>query len=491
MNLRRKLLTAFGALAVLVLLTAGIMFWVISQWKTTNAQIEDHYQRSLLLQRVRAATFRAFKEVPDAVAGDDPDSRQEFDVYIRPALDDFQRWSELAVSEEEQAQVRDVRQAFDVLVDDATLTFDLVEAGRQREAFELMEGKVEDNDFAEFNRLTEEAVASDQRFRQVVRESNLRTRRTAQVVLSAAAFSAVSLVLLLAAYLASDLFAPLREVEASLKAASQGDFTKRLDEERDDEFGALNREYNRLVEQIARREQQMAAGANENHDEAHDETNTTSRLTLHTLVAQLRGRILRFAGTQAADGDGDSADTAEDKRALVAKIEELAQSVARVTEFGFPLDLNLARTDVRTLLYEVLLRFHDDLSTRGISFELNVAPEVEYATIDRLKLREAIGELVRKALAALPERGGSIGLRARINGEADAQLLIEVADDGKGKDESLLDQTFDGGGAPRSMGKHIGLRFTEAIVEQHGGQLDFHSQQGEGTHVVIRLPVRT
>ncbi len=31
MNLRRKLLTAFGALAVLVLLTTGITFWVISQ----------------------------------------------------------------------------------------------------------------------------------------------------------------------------------------------------------------------------------------------------------------------------------------------------------------------------------------------------------------------------------------------------------------------------------------------------------------------------
>ncbi len=235
----------------------------------------------------------------------------------------------------------------------------------------------------------------------------------------------------------------------------------------------------------------MAASANEDRDEAHDETTTTSRLTLHTLVAQLRGRILRFAGTEAASGDGDSADTAEAKRALVAKIEELAQSVARVTEFGFPLDLNLARTDVRTLLYEVLLRFHDDLSTRGISFELNVAPEVEYATIDRLKLREAIGELVRNALAALPERGGSIGLRARINGEADTQLMIEVADDGRGTDESLLDQTFDGRGAPRSKGKHIGLRFTKAIVEQHGGQLDFHSQQGEGTHVVMRLPVRT
>ena len=70
MNLRRKLLTVFGALAVLVLVTAGVTFWVTAQWQTTNDDLEAHYQRSLLLQRVRAATFRAFKEVPDAVTGD-------------------------------------------------------------------------------------------------------------------------------------------------------------------------------------------------------------------------------------------------------------------------------------------------------------------------------------------------------------------------------------------------------------------------------------
>ncbi len=480
MNLRRKLLTAFGALAVLVLLTSGITFWVISQWSTTNARLENHYQRSLLLQRVRASTFRAFKEVSDAVTGDDPDSREEFDEYIKPAEEDFRRWSQLADSDEEREEVRRVRAAYDVLVEDARQTFSLVEANRRDEAFQLMEGRLEDNDFEAFRVATEEAVTSDRRKRQEVRDGNTRTKRTAQIVLSVTAFGAISLVLLLAAYLASDLFAPLRDIETSLKAASQGDFTKRLDEERADEFGTLNREYNRLVEQTARREQ-MAAGAN-NEDPTGDESTTTSRLTLHTLVAQLRARILRFAK---ADSTGGTGDTAETKQALVLKIEELAQAVARVTEFGFPLDLNLARTDIRALLYEVVLRFHEDFSVRGISFDLSIAPEVEYATVDRLKLRQAIGELVRNALTSLPERGGRIGLRARIS--EDDQLLIEIADDGAGTRDSSVDKTFDGHG---TSSQSIGLRLTKAVAEQHGGQLEMHSRQDEGTHVTLRLPMR-
>ncbi|MBA2645971.1 MAG: ATP-binding protein, partial [Pyrinomonadaceae bacterium] len=204
----------------------------------------------------------------------------------------------------------------------------------------------------------------------------------------------------------------------------------------------------------------------------------------HTLVAQMRARVKRLAQ------NGDEDDSPEVKRQLVEKVEQLARAVARVTEFGFPLDLNLSNTDVRELLYEVLLRFHEDFSTRGISLEIEVASEVKHATVDRLKLREALGELVRNALHALPEQGGKLGLRARV---AQDDLIIEVADNGRGTDEPLIDQTFsdgDGrrGAEPKRAG--VGLKLVKAVAEQHGGRVTTTSEQGEGTHVQMRLPLR-
>jgi two-component system OmpR family sensor kinase len=159
MSLRQKLLTIFAALALISLVIAGVTSWTIRQWRATSEELEGHYQRSLLLQRVRAATFRAFKEVPDAVTGDDPNSRQEFIEYIRPAEEDFTKWSELANSDKEREEVRRVRERFDALVRDAGRAFDLVEAGRMREAFAFMEGQLEDNNFAPFQEVTEQAVA--------------------------------------------------------------------------------------------------------------------------------------------------------------------------------------------------------------------------------------------------------------------------------------------------------------------------------------------
>lgn len=207
-----------------------------------------------------------------------------------------------------------------------------------------------------------------------------------------------------------------------------------------------------------------------------------SRVTLHRLVSQLRSKVV-----QLDNGDAEDGRPAAGRRELIGQLDRLSQAVARVTEFGFPLDLNLSRADVRTLLYRVFMRFQDEFAERAISIELEIAPEVGYAVVDRLKLREAVGELLRNALTALPDHG-RLGLRSRVS-EDGTELLIEVADDGAGAEQSLIDEAFDlaGDAAERP---NVGLALTKTIVEQHGGQLKVESQPGGGTYAQIRLPLR-
>ncbi len=498
MNLRRKLLTVFGALALLSLVTAAVTLWTISSWTKTSKATENHYQRSLLLQRIRASTFRAFKEVPDAVTGDDADSDQEFAEYVQPAREDFETWANLAEDDAERQQVQQIRAAFDVLESTAKETFALVKQNRLKEAFDLMEGKLEDNDFENFNRLTNEAVESDRAKREVIRASNDNTRRTARIVLGVVAFGTISLVLLLAAYLASDLFKPLEELRKALKRTAEGDYNQELHDTREDEFGAVNRAFNQMVKTIARREKLSGDGDKESENAENEElgfNSFTSKMTIHKLVAQMRLRIseLNTKLNQTADKKLDSKsetenDTAPNSEktnldALVENLEDLSQAIVRVTDFSFPLDITLSKTDVRVLLYETLLRFHDELSRRGISFELNVDKEIKYATLDHLKIREAVSELIRNALKALPETGGKLGLRARLQ---DTDLLIEVGDNGAGADNLTVDEID----IKQRRDYRTGLKLTKAIVEQHGGKMRINSESGTGTFVQMALPLR-
>ncbi|MCA1622633.1 MAG: HAMP domain-containing histidine kinase [Acidobacteria bacterium] len=491
MNLRRKLLTVFGALALLSLVTAAVTLWTISSWTRTSTATENHYQRSLLLQRIRASTFRAFKEVPDAVTGDDPDSDVEFDEYIQPAKEDFEIWARLAEDDAEREQVRQIREAFEVLEATAKETFALVKQNRFKEASVLMEGKLEDNDFENFNRLSAEAVASDRAKREVIRATNENTRRTARIVLAVVAFGTISLVLLLAAYLASDLFKPLEELKQALKRTAEGDYNQELHDSREDEFGAVNRAFNQMVKTIARRVKLAGDGGEDAENAELGFNSFTSKMTIHKLVAQMRLRIMELDSklnqtkTKIAEDKEEDAPQAEkiDLDALVENLENLSQAITRVIDFSFPLDITLSKTDVRALLYDALLRFHDELSARGISFELEVDREVKYATLDHLKIREAVSELIRNALKALPDAGGKIGLRARLK---DTDLLIEVADNGAGADNLSLDEID----IKRRRDYRTGLRLTKAIVEQHGGKMKINSESGEGTFVQMSLPLR-
>ncbi|HEV8160711.1 MAG TPA: ATP-binding protein [Pyrinomonadaceae bacterium] len=494
MNLRRKLLTVFGALALLSLVTAAVTLWTISSWTKTSKATENHYQRSLLLQSIRASTFRAFKEVPDAVTGDDIDSDVEFEEYIQPAREDFETWAKLAEDEAELQQVRQIREAFDVLEATAKETFALVKQNRFKEAFDLMEGKLEDNDFENFNRLTAEAVKSDRAKRQVIRATNENTRRTARIVLAVVAFGTISLVLLLAAYLTSDLFKPLKELKQALKRTAEGDYNQELHDSREDEFGEVNRAFNQMVKMIARRVKLSGDGGEDAENAELGFNSFTSKTTIHKLVAQMRLRISELStklnpAAEKPDEKNEPENNAAppDEKinldALIENLENLSQAIVRVTDFSFPLDITLSKTDVRALLYDTLLRFHDELSKRGISLEIEIDKEIKFATLDHLKIREAVSELIRNALKALPESGGKLGLRARLQ---NTDLLIEVADNGAGAENLSLDEID-------IAGRHdyrTGLKLTKAIVEQHGGKMKINSEPGKGTYVQMSLPLR-
>jgi two-component system, OmpR family, sensor kinase len=491
MNLRRKLLTTFGVLALLGLTIVGVTFWVILQWQSSSEALNGHYLRSLEVQRIRAATLEATREIPDALGDEDPDAREEFEDAIAGVDREFELWADLAENEEEMRQVRDVRDAYDTIVGNSREFFDLLEDGRREEAARLSDTVIEEENFDAFKTSTEAAIASDREKRDVVQANDREVRRTAQLVLIIAAFGTISLLFLLAAYLISDMFRPLKEVEGALGDVGRGDLNRRLDAERADELGAVNAAFNGMVESLARRERMGGlasnlvdgtgdAGEPGNGSAWHD---APSRVTLHRLVSQLRTRVAQL-------NEVGSPGAAEEQRELISQLDGLSQAVARVTEFGFPLDLDLSRTDVRALLYGVFMRFGDEFAERAVSLDLEIAPEVGHAVVDKLKLKEAVAELLRNALDALPESGGHLGLRSRLS-EDGTELLIEVADDGAGAEQSLIDRAFEPGAYDDDDERpRTGLTLTKAVIEQHGGRFGIESEPGEGTYAQIRLPLR-
>lgn len=469
MNLRRKLMAAFAGLALIALLVVGGALFATLRWQRATAEMETHYQRSLLLQRVRAGTYQALAEVHDALTGDHVDARSDFERALRPAAEDFEAWAARADTPAERAEVVRVRAAHQRLIGNAARVFALVPIDRTA-AIRLVDDEVDTNDFEQFRLLTERAVEADRARRRTIAAETQRVRWTIEIMLAVSAISILSLVLLIAAYLSHDLFGPLRGLSDTIERLRLGDGKARADADRDDEIGVLATALNAFADSLEQRAE-LGDGA-----EGGDWRDTPTRATLHRLVAGLESRIGELRA-RAGDRDAD----------VLAEIENLTRAVARFTALGFPLDLDLEPVDLAALVHSVVSRHRVELAERAVSLELVLATDLGPVLVDRLKLREAIGEAIRNALDALPANGGRLGLRT-LGG--DGKVCIEVADDGPGMEGGLIEKALGGDPFEGPSRPRVGLSLARLIAQRHGGELEIFSETGKGSVVQFALPHR-
>jgi cell cycle sensor histidine kinase DivJ len=114
------------------------------------------------------------------------------------------------------------------------------------------------------------------------------------------------------------------------------------------------------------------------------------------------------------------------------------------------------------------------------------------AFADRRAVKQIALNLLSNAMKFTP-RGGSVTLTLQAAGET---LELIVADTGVGiapQDLKRLGRPFEQAGDPsqRAAGSGLGLSLVRAFAQLHGGEMSIESDLGEGTTVIVRMPVLT
>ena len=127
---------------------------------------------------------------------------------------------------------------------------------------------------------------------------------------------------------------------------------------------------------------------------------------------------------------------------------------------------------------------------KAIDFAVELDDSAGAVTGDSRRLAQALGHVLANALLYTDE-GGRVLLHA--DGE-EAEARIVVSDNGRGIEPADRARVFDrfhrtaadGGGGEPAVG--LGLPLARQFIEAHGGSIELHSEVGEGTAVIIRLP---
>lgn len=184
------------------------------------------------------------------------------------------------------------------------------------------------------------------------------------------------------------------------------------------------------------------------------------------------------------------------KDALIvsSKIDQLNKIVERVLDFARTCEPQFAPVSLNELIQELALLVRHKLANQNVRLEPRLQATLPLVLGDRVQLEQAFLNLVLNAAEAMPQ-GGTLAVRTRTlasapDGEMPAYLEVEFADTGHGMKRPQAKRVL--GSLLRSTKRHgtgLGLAIVNRVVEAHRGQIEIRTEVGQGTSVLIRLPL--
>ena len=127
----------------------------------------------------------------------------------------------------------------------------------------------------------------------------------------------------------------------------------------------------------------------------------------------------------------------------------------------------------------------------GVDLRLRLAADLPEVTADRRAFSQVLINLLSNAIKFTP-RDGRVTVGARRDGR---YLVVTVDDTGVGIGEADMPRLGEAFFQARTSydrrhdGSGLGLSIVKGLLHLHGGELDISSRLGEGTHVMVRLPI--
>jgi signal transduction histidine kinase len=124
-----------------------------------------------------------------------------------------------------------------------------------------------------------------------------------------------------------------------------------------------------------------------------------------------------------------------------------------------------------------------------VVLEVQVEEGLPTLALDGRLMVRALLNVLSNALQESP-RPGRVVMSAKMRTPAHAnELVIAVADEGRGIEEEVRDRIFEPFFTTKSAGTGLGLAIVKRIVEAHGGRIDVESMPAAGTTFRLVLPI--
>ncbi len=277
----------------------------------------------------------------------------------------------------------------------------------------------------------------------------------------------LTLILVFTYHIIKKLLKPIRLLEDGVQQVNKANFDHQVPVCSNDELGRLTVSFNNMVQHIRNmitaREQLLL-------DVSHDLRSPLTRLKV--ALEKVKNRPVR-------------AGIADDIKEMETMITEILESERLKTKHG---GLHRKNTDLVTMIKATVEQYQQQKP--GIKLVAN--PSELLINVDPDRIQICLKNIIENALKYSPKNGESV--QVFLNSMPD-NIELKIQDFGQGipeEDLNLVLEPFyrvDKSRAKETGGYGLGLNLCQKIIQAHGGKLTLKSTVGQGTSVIITLPL--
>ncbi len=286
--------------------------------------------------------------------------------------------------------------------------------------------------------------------------------------------------LLLAYFISNSITKPLRVLKEKMSLVGFNRQNEHINWKGKDEIGMLIQEYNTMVDQLRESADLLA------QSERESAWREMAKQVAHEIKNPLTPMKLSVQQLSRAWKDEENLEERMSKfsKGMVEQIDNLSDIASEFSNFAKMPRAELSMIPLGEIAQNSVGLFQE---TVQIDFEVKGDLSVEVFA-DPKQVSRVFINLIKNASQAMEGReSGRIFVHIKEEGEL---AWVEIADNGKGIEDSMKKDVFLPNFTTKSAGMGIGLSMVKSIIENAGGSITFESSTNRGSTFRFSLPTK-
>jgi two-component system nitrogen regulation sensor histidine kinase NtrY len=285
---------------------------------------------------------------------------------------------------------------------------------------------------------------------------------------------------LFAVIIARQITAPLNFIQYNLSRTIYGKKNEPIKWERNDEIGALVKEYNNMIAALENSAQKLA----------QSERETAWREMAKQVAHEIKNPLTPLKlGLQLLDKSWRDKDPKFDlkferfSKSFVEQIESLSSIASEFSAFAKMPDTRIEKINIFEMLGQAVTIFKQ---MDNVTILMQIPETLFYVSADRDQLLRCFNNLLKNAIEATPQDRQCI---IEINFLTTSKnILLTIKDNGNGIPEGMHDKIFEPNFTTKSSGTGLGLAFVKNSIENANGKVWFETTPDVGTTFYLSFP---